>query len=124
MRLTMKLLHNEPDNPFRPGGDLSKEASEIVDAIQTGKQLDSFAGADTGAEHCPDSTDQELENLATQSLSELDLPSLNEQHSGDVIMEKATLHHVEASLAITATKADEVKRVVIPEEKVICCAIT
>ena len=34
----MKLRHHiEQENPFRPEGELSKEANEIVDAIQSGK---------------------------------------------------------------------------------------
>ena len=33
----MKLRNNiEADNPFRPEGEVSKEANEIVDAIQSG----------------------------------------------------------------------------------------
>ena len=35
----MRLIHQiEQENPFRPEGELSKEANEIVDAIQSGNR--------------------------------------------------------------------------------------
>ena len=36
----MKLRHQiEQENPFRPEGELSREANEIVDAIQSGQKI-------------------------------------------------------------------------------------
>ena len=40
MELVAKPAHQQQaHNPFRPGGELSREASEIVDAIRSGKDL-------------------------------------------------------------------------------------
>ena len=59
----MRLLYDEPGNPFRPGGELSKEAAGIVDAIQSGKLLDQSYEDSTAA----DTSEKELENLVTNS---------------------------------------------------------
>jgi hypothetical protein len=78
----------EQENPFRPEGELSKEANEIVDAIQSGNCQNIYTTPDGAQRRSnepglnPDSPEQELEKLVGGSVSECDIISGNGEMAG------------------------------------------
>jgi len=108
------------ENPFRAGGQLSKDAANIIDALKTGK-LDEVTGephengnqqpkADT-TKHDAENLSSEISNVKTQSEKRNDVNS--EVNAKEV--------EVERGLVINPKHAD-VEHVVIPEEKKKNCA--
>ncbi|KAK9746955.1 hypothetical protein QE152_g5661 [Popillia japonica] len=59
------------DNPFRPGGDLSREADEIVELIKGGKPITPTSGGNASPTYLLDQTDAKLElnNVSLQTSS-------------------------------------------------------
>lgn len=58
------------DNPFRPGGDLSREADEIVELIKGGKPITPTSGGNGSPIPLLDETDTKFEqNNISQNLS-------------------------------------------------------
>jgi hypothetical protein len=147
----MKLRHQiEQENPFRPEGELSKEANEIVDAIQSGNCQNLYATAEgvqirnNYPRINPDSPEQELEKLVGGSFSEYDIISREGDMAGGAkhtessaigkIVAKESIEPGKGHSSGTATvevhksiirpsQTQDVSVVVIPEKEKGCCVI-
>jgi len=144
MKIEQRIRNNiEADNPFQPEGEVSKDANEIVDAIQSGNLQNIYTSPsgtlrrnnDPGLN--PDSPEQELEKLVGGSVSECDIIS-NDGHTEEQIgkiVAKESIEPGKHDLSSNATvevhksiipppsQTQDVSVVVIPEKKSGCCQI-
>jgi len=134
------------ENPFRPEGELSKEAETIVDAIQSGNCQNIQITPEGGHRRYvysglnPDSPEQELQELVGGSISECDIISgdgditdngTNQSGIGKIVAKESlepgknsTNATVEVHKSIiTPSQTQDVSIVVIPEKKSGCCVI-
>jgi len=109
------------ENPFRAGGELSKDAAQIIDALKTGK-LDEVSAE-------PHETDGKDDAVTDENMHNLKRP-LDENNKLDTDKEKRTDANpapnakeveVERGLVINPKHAD-VEHVMIPEKKKDGCA--
>lgn len=110
------------ENPFRAGGELSKDAANILDALKTGK-LDDVNGEPevTGKQHPTVDTDAKLDAGNQKN----DVKEQSEKRSDDSPEVKSKEVQVERVLVINPKHAN-VEHVVIPEEKkksCFCCVL-
>lgn len=124
-KLRMKEEVWDQDNPFRPEGELSKEAEIIVGAIKEGRQA-----ITPPPPHSPQipssspSSQPELEAAAAamDSPDGVDRAMTQEyQTSPRAGTKEAAVVQVERSIIVTS-KTENVEHVVIPEKNTTCCA--
>jgi len=108
------------ENPFRAGGELSKDAANIIDALKTGK-LDEVAGEpqENGHQQKPTDNDQHNPKYLESEASKLKTESVDRNELDSAVHAKEV--EVERGLVINPKHAD-VEHVVIPEEKKKGCA--
>lgn len=124
------------DNPFRPGGDLSREADEIVELIKGGKPITPTSGAPSPPPSCliADQTDAKFANNSTTHEPITESPkkatSLNatpRSANGNVKNDKNSSPgqvDVQRGTVVPAGDASQIEHVVIKKKpKCKCCVI-
>jgi len=108
------------ENPFRAGGELSKDAANIIDALKTGK-LDEVAGEqqENGHQQKPTDTDQQNPKYLESEASKLKTEIADRNELDSAVHAKEV--EVERGLVINPKHAD-VEHVMIPEKKKKGCA--
>ncbi|KAF2883932.1 hypothetical protein ILUMI_22249 [Ignelater luminosus] len=123
------------DNPFRPGGDLSREADEIVELIKGGKPITPTSGSAPSPTPLIDQTDNNMtyaNNTAHQPITEspkkaTQLNATPQSANGNVKNDKAASPgavDVQRGTLVPAGDASQVEHVVIKKKpKCKCCVI-
>jgi len=108
------------ENPFRAGGELSKDAAQIIDALKTGK-LDEVSAEPHETDGKDAVTDEDMHNLKRPQEVNNKLDTDNEKRSDVNPAPNAKEVEVERGLVINPKHAD-VEHVMIPEKKKDGCA--
>ncbi|XP_045113035.1 uncharacterized protein LOC123505595 isoform X1 [Portunus trituberculatus] len=121
------------DNPFRPGGDISKEADQIVEAIKSGRPLLTPDTTDTPTAPTPTTDAQIIPTQAPTSLQAQSPPESPISKGGNAGVNGSTPAEAPQSNSgtvevkhVTVTPSDQghVERVVIKKKnKCSCCVI-
>ncbi|KAF5278067.1 hypothetical protein FQA39_LY18393 [Lamprigera yunnana] len=123
------------DNPFRPGGDLSREADEIVELIKGGKPITPTSGGPPSPIHLDHTDSTFANNIAHEPITESpkkatvlnsSLNATPKNANGNVKNDKVSMGAVDVQrgTVVPAGDASQVEHVVIKKKpKCECCVI-
>lgn len=109
------------DNPFRPEGELAKEANEIVESLKSGKITESVISTSGRPSPVPPSTNKvENGNKEVLHLQQTTITSSTVAEGGTAAPTTTT---TAISVSSGVNKKNEIERVTIPDKKHGCCSI-